>query len=45
MGPVTSEALRRLGCEIAAEAPESTLDSLVETIRKLSIDSSHADNR
>jgi uroporphyrinogen III methyltransferase/synthase len=38
MGPVTSHALRRLGCEIAAEAPEATLDSLVETIRKLSIE-------
>jgi uroporphyrinogen III methyltransferase / synthase len=45
MGPVTSDALRRLGGEIAAEAPEATLDSLVETIRKLSIESSYADNR
>jgi uroporphyrinogen III methyltransferase/synthase len=45
MGPVPSEALRRLGCGIAAEAPEATLDSLVETIRKLSIESSYADNR
>jgi uroporphyrinogen III methyltransferase/synthase len=37
MGPVTSEALRRLGLAIAAESPEATLDSLVETIRQLSI--------
>ena len=45
IGPVTSAAWRRLGHEIAAEAPESTLDSLVETIGKLSIDSSYGDNR
>jgi uroporphyrinogen III methyltransferase/synthase len=38
MGPVTSRVLRRLGCAIAAEAPEATLDSLVETIRQLSIE-------
>jgi uroporphyrinogen III methyltransferase/synthase len=37
MGPVTSDALRRLGYEIAAEAAESTLDSLVATIRRLNI--------
>jgi uroporphyrinogen III methyltransferase/synthase len=45
MGPVTSQALRRLGWEVAAESPEATLDSLVETIRKLAIECSHADNR
>jgi uroporphyrinogen III methyltransferase/synthase len=45
MGPVTSQALRHLDLEIAAEAPEATLDSLVETIRGLSIGSFHADNR
>ncbi len=33
----------KLGYEIAAEAPVSTLDSLVETICRLSIESSHAD--
>jgi uroporphyrinogen III methyltransferase/synthase len=38
MGPVTSATLRRLGYEIAAESPVSTLDSLVETIRKLNIE-------
>jgi uroporphyrinogen III methyltransferase/synthase len=38
MGPVTSAALRRLGFEIAAEVPESTLDSLVQTICQLSIE-------
>lgn len=34
MGPVTSQRLRELGCEIAAEAENATLDSLIETIRK-----------
>lgn len=43
MGPVTSATLRQLGYEIAAESPASTLDSLVETILKLSIESHHAD--
>ncbi len=38
MGPVTSATLRKLGYEIAAESPVSTLDSLVETIGRLSID-------
>jgi uroporphyrinogen-III synthase len=42
MGPVTSAMLNQLGFKISAEAPESTLDSLVETISKLSIDSPHA---
>jgi uroporphyrinogen III methyltransferase/synthase len=45
MGPVTSEALRKLGYEIAAEAPQATLDSLVETISQLGIESSHGHNR
>jgi uroporphyrinogen III methyltransferase/synthase len=35
MGPVTSERLRQLGFEIAAESASATLDSLIETIRKL----------
>ena len=38
MGPVTSATLRKLGYEIAAEAPSSTLDSLVATIQRLSIE-------
>ena len=38
IGPVTSNELRRLGYEIAAEAPVSTIDSLIETIRRLSIE-------
>ena len=38
IGPVTSATLRKLGYEIAAESPASTLDSLVDTICKLSID-------
>jgi uroporphyrinogen III methyltransferase/synthase len=38
MGPVTSATLRNLDYEIAAEAPFSTLDSLVATICKLSIE-------
>jgi uroporphyrinogen III methyltransferase/synthase len=37
MGPVTSATLRKLGYEIAAESPASTLDSLVATICGLSI--------
>jgi uroporphyrinogen III methyltransferase/synthase len=45
MGPVTSATLNTLGYEIAAEAPESTIDSLVETICNLSIESRHADKR
>ncbi len=38
MGPVTSATLRKLGVEIAAESPASTLDSLVATICRLSIE-------
>ena len=38
MGPVTSATLRKLGVEIAAESPVSTLDSLVATIGRLSIE-------
>jgi uroporphyrinogen III methyltransferase/synthase len=37
MGPVTSATLRKLGYEMAAEAPQATLESLVETICRLSI--------
>ena len=36
MGPVTSETLRHLGYEIAAQAPEATIESLIELIEKLS---------
>lgn len=35
MGPVTSATLRKLGYEIAAEAPSSTIDSLLATICRL----------
>jgi uroporphyrinogen III methyltransferase / synthase len=38
MGPVTSATLRKLGYEIAAEAPASTIDSLIATICALSIE-------
>jgi uroporphyrinogen III methyltransferase/synthase len=38
MGPVTTEALRRLGYQVAAEAPVATLDSLVATICALAIE-------
>ena len=38
IGSVTSATLRNLGYEIAAESPTPTLDSLVDTICKLSID-------
>ena len=44
MGPVTSATLRKLGYEIAAESPVSTLDSLVATICRLSIESKHGDD-
>ncbi len=44
MGPVTTETLQRLGYQLAAEAPAATMDSLVETICKLTIESSHADD-
>jgi uroporphyrinogen III methyltransferase/synthase len=43
MGPMTSAALRKLGYEITAEASTATIDSLVETISRLSIESRHAD--
>jgi len=43
MGPVTSATLTKFGYEIAAQSPTSTLDSLVETICELSIESRHAD--
>jgi uroporphyrinogen III methyltransferase/synthase len=42
MGPVTSVTLRKLGYEIAAEAPSSTLDSLIATISRLRIELGHA---
>jgi uroporphyrinogen III methyltransferase/synthase len=42
IGPVTSATLNRLGFAVAAEA-SANLDSLVETIIKLSIELRHAD--
>jgi len=42
MGPVTSATLRKLGYEIAAEAPASTVDALIATICRLTIESRHA---
>jgi len=38
MGPVTSATLRELGYPIAAEASQSTIDSLVETVCALRIE-------
>jgi uroporphyrinogen III methyltransferase/synthase len=38
MGQITSTTLRKLGYDITAEAPVSTIDSLVETICKLNIE-------
>ncbi len=38
MGPVTSAALKKLGYEIAAESESATLESLIETIRRLHIE-------
>ncbi len=35
IGPVTSEALRRLGHEVAAEAEKAWLDSIIDSIRRL----------
>jgi uroporphyrinogen III methyltransferase/synthase len=37
LGPVTRATLEKRGYAIAAQAPEATLDSLVETIRKLAV--------
>lgn len=39
MGPATSATLRKLGYEIAAQAAQSTFDSLIEAIVQLSIES------
>jgi len=38
MGPVTSATLLKLGYQIAAESPASTIDSLVATLLKLAIE-------
>jgi uroporphyrinogen III methyltransferase/synthase len=38
IGPATSAELRRLNYQVAVEAPASTLDSIVETICRMSID-------
>ena len=38
MGPVTSATLRRLGYENVIEAPEARINSLIETIRQISIE-------
>ena len=37
MGPVTSAALRKLGYDIVAESPVSTIDALIATICSLNI--------
>ena len=37
LGPVTSATLRELGDEVVAEAPVSTIPSLIETITKLDL--------
>ncbi|MCE0522839.1 MAG: uroporphyrinogen-III C-methyltransferase [Methylacidiphilales bacterium] len=42
MGPATSATLRKLGYEITAESPASTLDALIATLCHLSIESRHA---
>jgi uroporphyrinogen III methyltransferase/synthase len=42
MGPVTSATLNKLGCKPAGESAVSTLDSLVETLVKLRLESKHA---
>jgi uroporphyrinogen III methyltransferase / synthase len=38
MGPVTSTTLRKLGYEITAESPASTIDSLIATVCRLNIE-------
>jgi len=45
LGPVTSCTVQNLGYELAAQAPVSTLDSLLETILGLSIELDHARHR
>jgi uroporphyrinogen III methyltransferase/synthase len=42
LGPVTSATLKKLGYEIAAECDNSTIDSLIATIRRLDIEYFHA---
>jgi uroporphyrinogen-III synthase len=42
MGPVTSATLNKLGGKPARESAASTLDSLVETLVELSLESRHA---
>ena len=37
MGPITSDALKKLGYEIAAESESAALESLIATIRRLNI--------
>jgi len=37
MGPVTSSTLKKLGYEIAAECETSTIDALVEAVRKIGV--------
>ena len=44
LGPVTSTTLRELGYDVAAEAPVSTIDSLIETLSKLNIESTMPTN-
>lgn len=45
MGPVTGATLQKLGYEIAAQSPESTLESLVKTICQLASKSAGPDRR
>lgn len=44
MGPVTSDTLRKLGYEIAAQSPDSTIESLVETIGRLCVEFRHGND-
>ncbi len=43
MGPVTSATLGKLGYELGGESAVATLDSLVETLVKMTIESKYAD--
>jgi uroporphyrinogen III methyltransferase/synthase len=38
LGPVTSQTLQKLGYSVSAQSPQSTIDSLVETICRSGID-------
>ena len=44
MGPATTATLRKLGYKITAEPEASTIDSIIATICRLTIESHHAND-